>query len=192
MTSPVDPNMVLMTGENSFIRLSADGGKTQSDRFSHWRVLWCPAGAGHALFVQSTLTNGAVQVYADNEAVARWLQQTIEALLYPAFADTRLPVTRAQFTRHGDIASGAREEVAAAGTKIVLGWEDFLVPFVLNMPPGFNDRPIGVFSTFFPARAARAALDGRAAPGKPWAEQRGDREASSACLAWSETWVKPR
>jgi len=192
MTSPVDPNMVLMTGENSFIRLSADGGKTQSDRFSHWRVLWCPAGAGHALFVQSTLTNGAVQVYADNEAVARWLQQTIEALLYPAFADTRLPVTRAQFTRHGDIASGAREEVAAAGAKIVLGWEDFLVPFVLNMPPGFNDRPIGVFSTFFPARAARAALDGRAAPGKPWAEQRGDREASSACLAWSETWVKPR
>jgi len=192
MTSPVDLNMVLMTGENSFIRLSADGGKTQSDRFSHWRVLWCPAGAGHALFVQSTLTNGAVQVYADNEPVARWLQQTIEALLYPAFADTRLPVTRAQFTRHGDIASGAREEVAAAGTKIVLGWEDFLVPFVLNMPPGFNDRPIGVFSTFFPARAARAALDGRAAPGKPWAEQRGDREASSACLAWSETWVKPR
>jgi len=192
MTSPVDLNMVLMTGENSFIRLSADGGKTQSDRFSHWRVLWCPAGAGHALFVQSTLTNGAVQVYADNEAVARWLQQTIEALLYPAFADTRLPVTRAQFTRHGDIASGAREEVAAAGTKIVLGWEDFLVPFVLNMPPGFNDRPIGVFSTFFPARAARAELDGRAAPGKPWAEQRGDREASSACLAWSETWVKPR
>ena len=127
-----------------------------------------------------------------SEAVARWLQQTIEALLYPAFADTRLPVTRAQFTRHGDIASGAREEVAAAGAKIVLGWEDFLVPFVLNMPPGFNDRPIGVFSTFFPARAARAALDGRAAPGKPWAEQRGDREASSACLAWSETWVKPR
>ena len=192
MTSPIDPNAVLMTGENSFIRLSADGGKTQSDRISHWRVLWCPAGAGHALFVQSTLTNGAVQVYADNEAVARWLQQTIEARLYPAFADTRLPVTRAQFTRHGDIASGAREEVAAAGARIVLAWEDFLAPFVLNMPPGFNDRPIGVFSTFFPARAARAALDGRAAPGKPWAEQRGDREASSACLAWSETWVKPR
>ena len=25
-----------------------------------------------------------------------------------------------------------------------------------------------------------------------WAEQRGDRQSSSACLAWSETWVKPR
>jgi len=96
MTSPIDPNAVLMTGENSFIRLSADGGKTQSDRISHWRVLWCPAGAGHALFVQSTLTDGAVKVYADNEAVARWLQATIESLLYPAFADPKLPVAKAQ------------------------------------------------------------------------------------------------
>jgi len=192
MTSPVDANAVLMTGENSFIRLSADGGKTQSDRVSHWRVLWCPAGAGHALFVQSTLTDGAVKVYADNEAVARWLQSTIESLLYPAFADPQLPVMKAQFTRHGDATSGAREEVAAPGTRVVLTWQDFLAPFVLNMPPGFNDRPIGVFSTFFPARAARVEIGGRAAAGKPWPEQRGERDSSSACLAWSETWVKPR
>ena len=46
----VDPHDVLMTGENSFIRLSNDGGKTIADRVSHWRVLWSPAGQGHALF----------------------------------------------------------------------------------------------------------------------------------------------
>ena len=40
---PVDPNDVVMTGENSFIRLSSDGGKTVKDRVSHWRVLWSPA-----------------------------------------------------------------------------------------------------------------------------------------------------
>ena len=44
MASPVDPNSVLMTGENSFIRLSLDGGTTLSTRVSHWRVLWCPRG----------------------------------------------------------------------------------------------------------------------------------------------------
>jgi len=192
MTSPVDPNTVLMTGENSFIRLSADGGKTQSDRVSHWRVLWCPAGAGHALFMHSTLTEGAARIYADNEAVARWLQTTIESLLYPAFADSKLPVAAAKFSRHGSVAQGAQERVVAAGVELTLAWEDFLSPFVLNMPPGFNDRPIGVFSTFFPARAARVELNGRAAPGRPWLEKRGEREASSACLAWSETWVKPR
>jgi len=191
MTSPVDSNAVLMTGENSFIRLSADGGKTQTDRVSHWRVLWCPAGAGQALFLQSTLTDGVARIYADNEAVARWLQTTIETLLYPAFADAKLPIAKAQFSRHGDIASGAREEVVAPGVKIVLAWRDFLAPFVLNMPPGFNNRPIGVFSTFFPARVASIELNGHTAPGRPWPETRGDREASSACLAWSETWVKP-
>ena len=98
---PVDPNAVLMTGENSFIRLSADGGKTLTDRASHWRVLWCPAGAGHTLFLQSALTGSGVRVYSDNIAVARWLQQTIEKLLFPAFADTSLPVTGATFSRHG-------------------------------------------------------------------------------------------
>ena len=65
MTPPVDPNDVLMTGENSFIRLSSDGGKTLTDRFSHWRVLWCPEGAGHTLFVHSTLIDGGVRIYSD-------------------------------------------------------------------------------------------------------------------------------
>ena len=60
------------------------------------------------------------------------------------------------------------------------------------MPPGTAGRPIGVFSTFFPARGARIALNGRVAPGQPYAEKRGERDATSACLAWSETWVRPR
>jgi hypothetical protein len=189
---PVDPNEVLMTGENSFVRLSADGGKTMSDRFSHWRVLWCPAGQGHVLFAQSTLTDGQARIYSDNAAVARWLQRTIEKLLFPAFADERLPIVSAKFRRHGDPHSTATEEVVAATDRVRLTWWDCLEPFVLHMPPGFNDRPIGVFSTFFPARSAQAELNGRIASGQPWAEQRGDRQSSSACLAWSETWVKPR
>ncbi|MBI4588501.1 MAG: hypothetical protein HY725_06650, partial [Candidatus Rokubacteria bacterium] len=58
--------------------------------------------------------------------------------------------------------------------------------------PGSGNRPIGVFSTFFPAREAQVEMDGRFAAGSPWPETRGDRQSSSACLAWSETWVKPR
>ena len=192
MTPPVDPNDVLMTGENSFIRLSPDGGKTLSDRFSHWRVLWCPDGAGHALFMHSTLIDGGVRVYSDNPAVARWLQKTIEAVLYPQFADTSLPVTRAQFLRAGSPPGTATETVIAGTDRIVMSWSDTIAPFVLNAPPGFMNRPIGVFSTFFPARAARVELNGKNPVGHVWPEMRGDRQSSSACLAWSETWVKPR
>ena len=189
---PVDPNAVLMTGENSFIRLSPDGGTTQSDRVSHWRVLWCPAGGGHALFIQSTLTDGRVRVYADNIAVARWLQKAIEAVLFPAFADVTLPVAAARFERQGGPWSAATETVVAADARVTLSWYDCIEPFVLHMPPGFNNRPIGVFSTFFPARGAQLEIDGRVAAGSVWPETRGDRQSSSACLAWSESWVKPR
>jgi hypothetical protein len=192
MANPVDPNEVLMTGENSFIRLSRDGGKTLADRASHWRVLWCPAGSGTALFLQSELTDGKVRVYSDNAAVARWLQKTIESLLFPAFADTSIPVIPAAFARAGDARSTATEAVTSATDRLTLTWWDTIEPFVLTMPPGMNGRPIGVFSTFFPARSAQLELNGRFAAAQVWAEQRGDRQSSSACLAWSETWVKPR
>lgn len=192
MTQPVDPNDVLMTGENSFIRLSADGGKTHSSRVSHWRVLWCAAGSGHAMFLQSPVIENRVQVYSDSMAVARWLQRTIETLLYPAFADTSLPVFAAQFSRAGAPRSTTVETVIAGTERIVLTWYDCIEPFVLTMAPGMGNRPIGVFSTFFPARSAQIEVNGRFAPDAPWTEMRGDRQSTSACLAWSETWVKPR
>jgi hypothetical protein len=188
---PVDPNEVLMTGENSFIRLSADGGKTHTTRVSHWRVLWCPAGAGHAMFMVSPLTDGRVRCYADNAAVARWLQRTIETMLYPAFADTSAPVISAEFSRDGDPRSATREIVESPGELIVLTWYDCIEPFVLTMAPGMGNRPCGVFSTFFPAKSAQVEMNGRFAPDSVWLEKRGDRQATSACLAWSETWVRP-
>ncbi|MGQ0752500.1 MAG: hypothetical protein ACT4PS_18385 [Betaproteobacteria bacterium] len=189
---PVDPNDVLMTGENSFVRLSADGGKSHTSRVSHWRVLWCPAGAGHAMFIQSPLTDNLVRIYGDNVAVARWLQRAIETLLYPAFADTSLPVLDAQFSRSGDPRSTTSETIISVTDHIVLTWYDCIEPFVLTMAPGMGNRPIGVYSTFFPARSAQIELNGEFAPDVPWMEMRGDRQCTSACLAWSETWVKPR
>ncbi len=192
MATPVDPNDPIMTGENSFIRLSHDGGNTQSDRISHWRVLWCPAGAGHALFMQSELSAGKVKIFSDNVAVARWLQRNIETLLFPAFADEKVAIVSADFMRHGDAQSSAIETVTSSENEITLTWYDFIAPLVLTLPPGFNNRPIGVFSTFFPARAAQVEMDGDVTTGLPWEELRGDRKSSSACLAWSETWVKPR
>jgi hypothetical protein len=174
MASPVDPNNVLMTGENSFIRLSHDGGQTLATRFSHWRVLWCAAGSGHALFAQSELTDGKTRIYSDNAA------------------EPTIPVISATFARSGDARSTAVESIDSATDHIRMTWWDTLEPFVLTMAPGTNNRPIGVFSTFFPARSAQIELNGRFAAGQVWAEKRGDRDSSSACLAWSETWVKPR
>ena len=192
MTTPVDPNDVLMAGENSFVRLSHDGGKTLADRWSHWRVLWCPAGPGHVLLVQAELTGGKPRIYSDNIAMTRWLQREIESILFPPTADLALPVIEASFERDGDPRGAATERVVSADDEVVLTWYDFNDPFVLTMLPGFANRPIGVFSTFFPARSAQVTLNGQVAAGSVWPETRGDRQSSSACLAWSETWVKPK
>ena len=113
-------------------------------------------------------------------------------MLFPAFADTSLPVIRAQFSRNGDPSTATVETVVSGTERVVLTWYDCIEPFVLTMAPGMANRPIGVFSTFFPAKSAQIEVNGRAAPYAPWAEMRGDRQSSSACLAWSETWVKPR
>ncbi len=186
----VDPHEVVMTGENSFIRLSNDGGKTIDDRVSHWRVLWSPAGQGHALFIERKTAER--RVYSDNPGLARFLQRSIEALLHKPFADESLPITSAVFTRSGNSLSTVEERVASAKDEIVLSWWDLMAPFILTMPPGAMNRPLGVYSTFLPARSAQLTVNGEAAKARVFLMDRFGKPASSCCLAWSESWTKPK
>ena len=188
----VDPHDVVMTGENSFIRLSNDGGTTIVERVSHWRVLWSPAGQGHALFIDSSLTGKGPRVYADNPGVARYLQRTIEMLLWKDFAEPSLPVIHAGFSRGGDSLSTVEERVVSREEEIVLCWWDLMKPFILTMPPGAMNRPLGVYSTFIPARSAQLSVNGRAASAAVFPMERFGKPASSCCLAWSESWTEPR
>ena len=188
----VDPHDVVMTGENSFIRLSNDGGSTIVERVSHWRVLWSPAGQGHALFIDSSLTGKGPRVYADNPGVARYLQRTIETLLWKDFAEPSLPVIHAGFSRGGDSLSTVEERIVSREDEIVLCWWDLMKPFILTMPPGAMNRPLGVYSTFSPARSAQLSVNGRAASAAVFPMERFGKPASSCCLAWSESWTKPR
>ena len=188
----VDPHDVVMTGENSFVRLSTDGGKTIIDRVSHWRVLWSPAGQGHALFIESPLLGKGPRIYADNAGVARYLQRMIEVLLYKEFADESLPVVDAEFRRTGNSLSTVEERVVSRDGEIILSWWDLMAPFILTMPPGAMNRPLGVYSTFIPARSAQLSVNGVAAAAKVFPQERFGKASSSCCLAWSESWTRPR
>ena len=187
----VDPNDVVMTGENSFIRLSNDGGKTTTDRVSHWRVLWSPAGQGHALFIESPLTGDKPRVYSDNAGVARFLQRTIEVMLHKPFADESLPIVEAEFERTGNSLSTVEERAMSADAEIILCFWDLMAPFILTIPPGAMDRPLGVYSTFIPAGSAQLSVDGKVATAKVFLMERFGKPASSCCLAWSESWTRP-
>ena len=188
----VDPHDVVMTGENSFIRLSNDGGNTIVDRVSHWRVLWSPAGQGHALFIETPLAGKGPRIYADNAAVARYLQRTIEPLLYKEFGDQSLAIVDAEFRRTGNSLSTVEERILSGDEEIILSWWDLITPFVLTMPPGAMNRPLGVYSTFIPARGAQLCVNGEFATAKVFPQERFGKPSSSCCLAWSETWTRPR
>jgi hypothetical protein len=187
----VDPNDVVLTGENSFIRLSNDGGTTLVDRVSHWRILWSPAGQGHALFIESPLTGVGPRVYTDNAAVARFLQRTIETLLYPGFASDSLPLIDAEFERTGNSLSTIEERIVSSDDEIILSFWDLMNPFILTMPPGAMDRPLGVYSTFLPAGSAQLSVNGEVSSAKVFLQERSGKPSSSCCLAWSESWTRP-
>jgi hypothetical protein len=187
----VNPHQLILIGENSFIRLSTDGGKSASTRCSHWRVLWTPAGAGHALFVDSGVTAG-VRIYADSVPLVRFLQKEIEYLLYKPFGDSNLPVIAATFEREGTPPGTCSELVHADKEDIRLSWSGFLEPFNFAADPGYDGRPIGVQTTFFPANVAHFSVSGRRAEGEPWEMDRGGKPCTTACLAWCESWFRPK
>jgi len=64
--SVADPHRVVLTGENPFLRLSEKDGDPNSTDASYWRILFCPAGPGHVLYLKSELTHGHWRIYSDN------------------------------------------------------------------------------------------------------------------------------
>jgi len=191
MELQVNPHQLILIGENSFVRLSTDGGKSQSTRASHWRVLWSPAGPGHALFVDSALVGG-VRIYADSVPLVRFLQKEIEYLLHKPFADAGIAVQAATFVREGSPPGVCEEALRSDTDEVRLSWSDFLPPFNFEAPPGFDGRPIGCQTTFFPATTGALTLNAGKADGAPWRLDRGGKPCTTACLAWCETWFRPQ
>jgi hypothetical protein len=191
-TNPTDPNQVRVTGENSFIRLSQEDGGPLTTRTSHWRVLISPGGPGNVLFIKSDIMEDEVRVYSDNIALARWLQEEIESMLFPEFADQSLPVIDALFEKRGDGRSFWTEIIESDEDSITLTWHDFVEPFMVAAPAGsVPGRAHGVYSCFLPARRAQITINGLVPEGNVYPQMRGDRVSSTACVAWSETWVRP-
>ena len=176
MVSPTDPNEVRLTGENSFIRLHDGEGGPMLTRSSHWRVLHSPGGAGHVLFIKSDLTNDDVKIYADNIALARWLQEEIESMLFPEFADQNIPVIAAEFEREGDTFTYWTESVESDEERILLTWHDFLEPFMITVPPRSGPRKVTWCVQLLYSRAERSAYP---------EQHSGSRGASEGRPRWS-------
>ncbi|MBI4276810.1 MAG: hypothetical protein HY660_00015 [Armatimonadetes bacterium] len=191
-TSPIDPNRLLLTGENPFIRLSeTDGGPITTDA-SFWRILFSPGGPGHVLFLISELTGGAPRIYSDNIQMTRWLQKEIQGTINPTFGNLETPVVETIFKSSGDLRSFWTETAQSRDEEVMLTWYDLGEPFLMHSQPGSNpQRPHGVCTVFIPAGGVRLTLNGRFAAGRAWPRTRDGRKFSTCALAFSESWLLP-
>jgi len=185
-----DPNQVILTGENPFIRLSARDGDPNTTDASFWRILFCPAGPGHVLYLKSELTEGRWRIYADNIAMARWLQATVQGMLNAETADQTIPVIEADFSKSGDARDFWNERVYARDEEISLTWHEIGEPLLIHTQPhAVPERPYGVCTVLIPALGARLTRNGVQAAGRPWPREREGRPFSTCALAFSESWT---
>jgi hypothetical protein len=188
-----DPNHVVLTGENPFIRLSAtDGGPTTTNA-SFWRIILSPAGPGHVLYLKSELNQEQWRIYSDNIAMARWLQSTVQGMLNPETADLGIPVIDADFSHSGDVRDFWTETLVTHDEEIELTWYNLGEPLLIHTQPNATPgRPYGVCTILIPALGARLTRNGIQASGLPFATQREGRPFSTCALAFSESWTEAR
>jgi hypothetical protein len=189
-----DPNAVVLTGENPFLRLSAtDNGTNFSTNASYWRIITCPAGPGHVLYLKSELTADKWRIYSDNIAMARWLQSTVQGMLNADLLDESIPVTEASFYKEGDPRYFWTEAVSAHDEEIALTWYNIGEPLLIHTQPNAEPgRPYGVCTVLIPAQGARLTRNGVQAVGKAWPREREGQPFSTCALAFSESWTAAR
>ena len=187
-----DPNRVILTGENPFIRLSASNGGAVTTNASFWRIITCPAGPGHVLYLNSELTEGRTRIYSDNIAMARWLQGTVQGMLNAETADISIPVIDAEFAKSGDPRYFWTESLVSHDAEITLTWYQIGDPLLIHTNPGEGGRKYGVCTLVIPALGARLARNGVEAAGRAWAMEREGRPFSTCALAFSESWTEAR
>lgn len=191
--SIVDPNRILMTGENPFVRLAPEDSDDYTTTVSFWRMTFCPAGPGHVLFAKSELTDDEWLIYSDNVAMTRWLQKTIQGMLTPDLNDESIAIIDATFESSGDPLKAYTETIKADGAELVCSWSNMCAPMMLHTQPGTPaGRPYGLCTVFVPALEASFSINGKNAAGKAWPREREGRPFSTCSLAFSESWTEAR
>jgi hypothetical protein len=194
--SDVKNGRVAVVGENPGIRLMTKDGDAPSTSVSFWRVYESPAGEGHVCFVTSDVkgdgpTPDDVRLaFTDNEKLADYVATQLMTAFDRAYAEKPFPVRRARFERSGDTATAWKETIKAEGYTIDLVWRDFYEPFAIESHVGAPHNPYTIVSTFIPAKTADVIINGTRAAGAVTPRMRGERQSSSAFLAFAETWLK--
>jgi hypothetical protein len=191
--STVDVNHVILTGENSVIRLCKDDSDAFTTNATFWRILTSPGGPGHLLYIKSELTADRWRIYSDNIAMARWLQSTVLGAINAELRDFEIPMADAQFSKSGDARDAWTERLETRDEQIALTWYQMGEPLLVHTQPNtLPGRPYGMCTVLIPAFGARLTSNGMEAQGKLWPRDREGRPSSTCVLGLCESWTAAR
>jgi hypothetical protein len=191
--STVDVNRVILTGENSVIRLSNNDSDSFTTNATFWRIVSSGAGPGHVLYLKSELTEARWRIYSDNIAMARLLQSTVLGAIYAELLDRTIAVIDAQFNKSGDVPDFWTERLVTRDEEVVLTWYEMGEPFLVHTQPNaVPGRPYGMCTVLVPALGARLTHNGIDAQGRPWPRQREGHPSSTCVLGLCESWTEAR
>jgi len=191
--STVDANRVILTGENSVIRLGTIDSDSFTTNATFWRIQSSPGGSGHVLYLKSELTEARWRIYSDNIAMARWLQSTVLGAINAELLDLTIAVTDAQFSKSGDARDFWTERLDTRDEQVALTWYQLGEPFLVHTQPNTTpERPYGMCTVIVPALGARLTRNGIEATGRPWPRDREGHPSSTCVLGLCESWTQAR
>lgn len=202
LSNPIHPGKIDWSGENPGIMLkeSVDGPWSALALF--FRIVYSPAGRGHALLLYEdpNVERGLPDVHNimlhDNEELARYLMSNFIAKLgafggAPAYKAVQyVPIEKVYPS--GDPRSRYTETIRAADVEVELIWEELGTPTALELPMELTGtKEHDMFSLLVESRKAQIRLNGKALKGTPIPREQAGIKTTTAFLYFSETWIWP-
>jgi hypothetical protein len=184
---------VIFAGENHLISLYLPGEDDAVLRVSCWRCTYSAQGEG---FVLAWACDGAIPgfptlpkraVYSDNTAMARLVMGQLNEHFAGFAGVAALEPQPARFIQMGDGQRMHRITCLCAGQSIELLWQDVFDAALEIFDNRSGPVPYDVSAVICPCRYGSVALDGVALNAEIRVPD--GYSASSAFLAFSETWV---
>ena len=167
-----------------------------------FRIAWSRHGKGNALVLFEDPRRAVAWpevanfCISDNEPLARYLVDNF-CKKFGVFRDAKafdslcyLPMLAHQ--SGGDNLRSSSVSVAAPGLQVELVWDQLGKPFAADVLPDMSATGAHeMYSVFVESADASISVNGRRLRGRPYPRPFMGRQASSAFLAFSETWLKP-
>lgn len=194
-----DSGKIILSGENPSLALHKPGSEEVIVRASYWRSVYSAEGDGSALLfwlAANALGDGNAErkvLYTDNPGMAKIVIENFNSH-FPGWSDLdfgQVGPTYARFFQEGD-GRWYHRLVANTGTDVVvLNWWDVIEhQHVIRQDRILGPNHFDLTTVICPCKEASVSVNNQEIVGEVRLSMDGDRQRSSAFLAFSETWRK--